>query len=182
MTRSARSGFVDVERRIDHMCDEHIRSEMRCALLERLEQHLVKNGCDESARPTAAALVDHFDRRDHCDAEERELFPAVIRAASRRRKPRVAELVRSLATEHRELDDAWRVLRAQLVEVQRGARDRLDPALVARFGNLALAHMGREARELYPQAIETLGPDGPLARRLAASREAEEEQSDPVAA
>lgn len=167
MSRSAAVGSGESAYRIERMQADHLRSEMRCALLERLEQHLLANGSDESTRLTASALVDHFDRTDHREAEERYLFPAMLRTATRRRKPRMAELVRSLATEHRELDAAWRALRLELLEVQRGTRDRLDGALVARFGNLALTHMSRESSELYSRALEIAG-------KLPAARSPEE--------
>lgn len=138
--------------------EAHRRSEMRCGLLERLEEHLLQHGCDSRARATAASLIEHFDSAgaQHELDEEKDVLPALKSAVSRRQKKRVSELIADISRTHAELAVAWRPLRTQLSDIARGVRARLDADVVGRFTTLSLAHIAREDAEVLPEAAEVL--------------------------
>lgn len=138
----------DLSERLRAMQARHRRAEMRCGLLERIAEQAQARGSGEPAEVTARALIEHFDAflaEEHAD---RALLAALARAASRRRKPRTAELVDALIAAQDEIARLWEPARAQLVELTRGAHERIDAAACARFVDRALAHVTRDEREL----------------------------------
>lgn len=143
------------------LSQSHRRTEMRCGLLERLEEHLLAHDCDDRGRVAATTLLEHFDvgARLHTADEEIDVLPALQRAVSRRQKRRVNGLIADLMRSHAALAAAWQPLRMQLGEVARGVRARLDQELVARFATLVLAHIAREENEVLPAAAKSLGRD-----------------------
>lgn len=149
--------------------ETHRRTEMRCGLLERLEEHLAEHGCDARARACAAALLDHFEAvaRVHEADEEEDLLPALRQAVSRRQKKRVTQLIAEIGAVHAQLDAAWQHVRLELREVERGVRARLDPQVIGGFTTLVLAHIAREEAEVLPEAVDALGRDA--LRRIGAA-------------
>jgi hemerythrin-like domain-containing protein len=142
---------------LEMMQTVHLRTEHRCALLERLTQHLSDNGPDERARLTAETILQYFDdpgKKHQADAEE-SLYPALL-ATGRKDRPRLVVVVRELTGHHRELDKLWTTLREQLLALSERGENKLDGELVARFCSLMALHIEREAREILPRAFESL--------------------------
>lgn len=166
MVRTIDATRNEVMARLDAMRERHRRAEMRCGLLERLEERLLTQPLDDDARVTARSLVAHFDAFMEAEAGDRMLYPLIVRTASRRRKPRTVTLVRSLESGQEELLEAWQAVRGQLVELSAGRRSHLDPSRVAAFAALTLACVAREEGELVPLTaalIDRMWPAVPTA-------------------
>ncbi len=111
------------------------------------------------SRSCAADMLKMFHNSllAHHDDEERDLFPAVIRAAqpgeeAERARAMVAQLVR----EHREIAQQWEELKPTVQAIARGYLPRLDATrlqeLVRRFNE----HVRREEEEFLPFAQKVL--------------------------
>lgn len=153
----------------------HRRIEHRCALMERLAEHLAERGCDADARATAGHIVRFFDEdvARHHEDEELELYDAVAAAAPAADRSRVATLVAELRGEHAELQALWKdALRPQLVAVQQGRTAWFGGPGIARCHALYIAHTTRENDELIPIAEACLAPAAleRLGRGMAARR------------
>jgi len=140
----------------------HRRIEHRCALMERLVEHLAERGCDADARATAAHVVRFFDEdvARHHDDEELEFYDAVVAAAPAADRARIAALVGQLRGEHAVLQRLWAdALRPQLVAVQQGRAAWLGGPEVERCHALYIEHTNRENNELIPLAEACLAPE-----------------------
>jgi hemerythrin-like domain-containing protein len=152
----------------------HGRIEAQLATLERLVEHLAREGCDARAQEAARAVMRYFDTagaNHHCDEEE-DLFPLLRQHAARLGRGAVASAIDALEHEHAHMHDAYDAVRAQLEEVAGGRSARLDIEAVGRLAWLYRQHIERESNEVFGFAREVLSPgerDG-LGRRMAARR------------
>ena len=139
----------------------HFRITRQCRTLRRLLPHLAAHGVDDEARNAAAAVMRYFDTaavHHHAD-EEADLFPALLDAMAGSDAVCIRELTAGLAAEHRELEAAWRRLRAALARLLAGDREALAPAPVEAFIGLYTKHIEREDQELLPIAARLLSDD-----------------------
>jgi hemerythrin-like domain-containing protein len=139
----------------------HLRIEQRCATLRRLAPHVAAKGADPEAREAAARVIRYFDTAaiDHHADEEEDLFPALIESMAGSDAVCLRELTHALTSEHRQLEDRWRVLRADLERIVANDGATLDPAAVEGFVGLYERHIAREESELLPMAARLLGDD-----------------------
>jgi hemerythrin-like domain-containing protein len=154
----------------------HRRLESRCALLDRLAEHVRRHGSDADARATAGHVMRLFDEDCplHHEDEERDLFPLLRAATPASERARVEILLSALVAQHREMRAAYDALRAQLAAVADGRLAALDQALVDRLQALCVAHVAREESELLPFARDRLDAAAMerLRRAMAARRNA----------
>ena len=139
----------------------HGRIEQQCATLRRLQAHLGAHGADDQARAAAAAVMRYFDlaARQHHEDEERDLFPALLESMAGSDPVCLRELTAQLTAEHRELEAAWRRMRAVLERVEAGAAAALSAEDVEAFAAVYARHIEREEQELLPMAARLLGDD-----------------------
>jgi hemerythrin-like domain-containing protein len=140
----------------------HLRLEQRCALMDRLVQHLRESGCDADARATARHIVRFFEDEvmHHHEDEEADFYDAVVEAAPAKGRPALAKLVVELREEHAQLDSIWRdVLRPQLIEIMTGRAATLNEDAVDRCHILYVSHLDREDKVLLPVAEMHLSPE-----------------------
>ena len=149
-----RSMAADFDHPLEMLAACHDRIEDRCDLLQRLVDHIAKNGCDAQASQAAANVLRYFDTagEHHHEDEEQDLFPRLMAADA----ARAAALVESLRRDHAKMRAAWQRLRPALESIARGAPAELDRALVRSFDELYRAHIGREEAELLPLAHSLL--------------------------
>lgn len=116
----------------------HDRVRRMANLLERLREHLLVNGADESARVTSTSIRRYFDEAAprHHEDEEVDLFPLLRKLlpakAPRKTKAVVAALDR-LESEHVELGRLWQTVRALLEAIESGRNVALEAELVQKF-------------------------------------------------
>lgn len=139
----------------------HGRIEQQCATLRRLQGHLPAHGADDQARAAAAAVMRYFDlaARQHHEDEERDLFPALLESMAGSDPVCLRELTASLTVEHRQLEAAWRRVRAELERVAAGDAAALSAEDVEAFAALYARHIEREEQELLPMAARLLCDD-----------------------
>ena len=132
----------------------HLRIEQQCATLQRLAAHLPAHGADADARSAALGVMRYFDTaaRDHHADEEADLFPALLESMAGSDAVCLRELTAGLASEHRELEERWRVLRLTLEQVAAGEPALLAPQDVQAFVERYEQHLAREDDELLPMA------------------------------
>jgi pyridoxamine 5'-phosphate oxidase len=132
-------------------CHERIRSE--CEALRALGERVRGGNCDDEARRAAASTIRYFDtaaRVHHMDEEE-DLLPRMMAAATISRGSSLTRLVADIANDHREMDRAWKELRAQLQDLTAG-ETRLDPLCVDRLIKLYHGHIVVEEANVFPLA------------------------------
>lgn len=115
----------------------------------------------QQARELAARTLELFNGevlRHHQD-EERELFPAVLRAVPEADKSAVASTIQRLLAEHRAIERIWRGLEPVLKEVARGRPEPLDAGAVALLVRLYEQHASFEEQHFLPLAQQVLGRD-----------------------
>lgn len=156
-----RAPAVGTEVPLEMLAACHLRVEQQCATLQRLSRHIEAHGCDAEARNAAQSVMRYFDTaaRHHHDDEEIDLFPALIESMAGSDAVCLRDLTEALTRDHRELEHAWRALRAVLERVAAGAPMRLADAEVDAFVNRYAAHIAREEAELLPMARRLLGDD-----------------------
>ena len=151
----------------------HERIEAQLGTLERLAQHLAKNGCDAEARSAAQAVLRYFDTAGmlHHQDEDQDLFPLLRARAASLGRPGIAAAAGELEREHETIESQWRRLRERLLAISAGEA-RLDGEEVTRFAWLQRRHMDRENSTLLPFAREALhiGERAALGRRMAERR------------
>jgi iron-sulfur cluster repair protein YtfE (RIC family) len=97
----------------------------------------------------------------HHDEEERELFPAVLRAAEPGAElDAVRGMVTQLVREHRDMDARWSELRPQVEAVARGEVPALPAALIEDMVQHFFAHAHFEEEHFLPLAQTVLGRHG----------------------
>jgi hemerythrin-like domain-containing protein len=140
----------------------HERVERMLDLIQRLQQHLQKTGCDDSARQAARDVMRYFDLAAprHHEDEERHVFPPLMAGSD----PAVKALVLRLIQDHRQMELAWTDARTVLQTVA----DHGDvpwPGLTVwhqvklnDFARLYRQHLDDEEQVAYPAARGLLGP------------------------
>lgn len=120
----------------------HERVERMLKLLERLDAYLSDNEADTTAQQAATDVMRYFDLAapHHHEDEERHVLPR-LRALGHE------ALADRLAAEHRRMNEAWAVLRGQLVALQLGQKPSTErwPDFVA----LYRAHIVLEEGEAF---------------------------------
>lgn len=136
----------------------HGRVQQQCETLQRLVAHLKAHGADRPAQEAARAVTRYFDTaaRHHHDDEETDLFPALLESLAGADAVCVRELIASLCSDHRALEQRWAALRPQLMQVGDGAESTLAGADVPGFVQAYALHIAREEAELLPLAARLL--------------------------
>jgi hemerythrin-like domain-containing protein len=151
-----RTAAADFDHPLEMLGVCHDRIEERCALLQRLCQHIRESGVDAQARQAAENVMRYFDtagENHHLDEEE-DLFPRLIEAD---REACEALIVR-LRQEHGRMRERWIALRAQLAQIAAGeSTAALEEDEVERFTTLYRGHIDLEERQLLPAAQRLLG-------------------------
>lgn len=94
----------------------------------------------------------------HHAEEERELFPAVLRAAEPGDElEEVRTMVEQLVREHRDMDARWAALQPALEAVARGETPAVDAALIEDMVQHFFAHAHFEEEHFLPVAQKILG-------------------------
>jgi pyridoxamine 5'-phosphate oxidase len=153
----------------------HRRIEGALASLGQLDVQVEADGAEGEASRTAAVLVDLFTTRmaiHHAD-EEHDLIPMLLhRIARAEERDYFREIRLRLESDHRELREAWRKLRAPLEAIAQGTPRRLPADTVAYFRALHGLHIGTEEAALHRLARHRLlaADRAQLAGRMAARR------------
>lgn len=136
----------------------HLRIQQRCALLDRIIEHLQKHGADSQAQAACKQVSHYFDTagKHHHEDEEEDLFPAMLAACGARRRNKIQTLIDDLNADHVVMAQAWADLRPALKAVEENAAQNLDRELVDRFQSAYLAHIEREEAEAFDAAEEFL--------------------------
>jgi hemerythrin-like domain-containing protein len=136
----------------------HGRVQAQCDTLRRLLPHLAANSADRAAQEAATAVMRYFDTaavHHHAD-EETDLFPALLESMAGSDAVCLREMTQALASEHRELERRWRLVRQGLQDVLTGNAAALAAATVQDFIGLYASHIEREEKELLPMAQRLL--------------------------
>lgn len=135
-----------------HACHDRIMDQ--CATLQKLLQHLPKNGCDTQAQQAAQAVLRYFDTAGqfHHQDEEVDLFP-LLRACN---NTDADALIKRLLDEHQAMDALWLRLRTQLQSIAEGQSATLEKSLVADFSLAYGRHVMLENTQLLPLSAKLL--------------------------
>jgi hemerythrin-like domain-containing protein len=135
-----------------HACHDRIMDQ--CATLQKLLQHLPKNGCDTQAQQAAQGVLRYFDTAGqfHHQDEEVDLFP-LLRATE---NADAAELIKRLLDDHQKMDAQWLTLRVQLQAIAEGKSTTLERSLIADFSLAYGRHIMLENNQLLPLAAQLL--------------------------
>jgi hemerythrin-like domain-containing protein len=134
----------------------HERVERMLALIRRLQEHLQKTGCDDSARQAARDVMRYFDLAAprHHEDEERHVFPPLMAGPN----AAVKALVLRLIQDHRQMELAWTDARSVLQTVADHG-DAPWPGLTVwhqvklnDFARLHRQHVDDEGNVVYPAA------------------------------
>jgi hemerythrin-like domain-containing protein len=151
--RTPAAGF-DQPLEMWHACHERVARMNN--LMERLVQHIQRNGVDKYAGVTAASVRRYFDEAAprHHEDEEIDLFPRLMARLDAQPSglaaDRVGAAIQALLADHREMDQLWAVLRAQLLKVEAGADPHFDHAQVTLFITRYRAHIEIEEGQIAP--------------------------------
>lgn len=155
----------------------HIRIQQRCALLDRIIEHLRKYGADEQARAACRQVLHYFETSaiHHHEDEEEDLFPAMLAACKGQRRKKIAQVIEELNADHVLMARAWTELRPHLLAVEKGERATLDPIAVVCFQGAYLRHIDKEEAEAFDAAEKILDAAEleRIGRSMAARRGAE---------
>lgn len=136
----------------------HMRIEQRCALLDRILEHLAKVGPDVQVQHACTQVLHYFDtsgQQHHADEEE-DLFPLLLEAVPTGQRERILQVVDELNSDHERMAEAYAALRTNLLALREGTTEQLDPEVVARFQQLYRDHIEREEREAFAVAATCL--------------------------
>jgi hemerythrin-like domain-containing protein len=143
----------------------HERVQRSLDLLQRLQQHLARNGADAQARDAARDVMRYFDIAAplHHEDEERHVFPALLAADGARH----GALVAQLQADHQRMAQAWPAARAALQAVADGAWTADGAEAAARawqvFTDLYGPHIEAEEAIAYPAVQALLDADATAA-------------------
>lgn len=137
----------------------HMRIRQRCTLLDRIIEHIGKEGADEQVRQACRQVLTYFSTsgKQHHQDEERDLFPALLQACEADKREELRIVVDSLEADHAVMAQAWDALEPALQVLERGAAQTLDAKLVERFQKLYLPHIDREEIVAFDVAAQCLG-------------------------
>ena len=162
-----------------HACHERVHD--RCALLQRLWQHMATHGADTQAQEAAANIVRYFDTAapHHHEDEERHVFPLLLASGD----AALVQCVRTLQQQHEEMARNWQALRPVLLAVQQGQTPDLAAhrALIDRFVALYDAHIALEEDLAFPAGQAAMPPQmqAQMGDEMAARRGATRPASEP---
>ncbi len=148
---------VDTEHPLNHFSHCHVGI---VAQLDRLGNLPALLAPAALARKTAEGALGFFRRAvfEHHAAEEKELFPAVLRSAEPGVEHlRVEDMVNTLTQQHRALERVWERLEPQLQRVAKGQDANLDTDLLEGLVRDYQAHAQYEEREFLPLCETILG-------------------------
>jgi len=123
----------------------HDRVRRMTSLLERLREHQLDKGADESARVTATSIRRYFDEAAprHHEDEEVDLFPLLRRllpSKAPRKAKEVTATLDQLERDHLEMGRLWQALRETLEAIEAGKNVPLPPELVRDFADRYRKH------------------------------------------
>ena len=150
------------DRPLELIRQTHRRLEQRCALMDRLVDHLQQKGCDADAKASAGHIVRFFEEEmaQHHEDEERGLYTAVVEVTPSKSRAGIAKLVGELRSEHEQLQAIWRdVLRPQLTAIMQGRAELLNREAVDRCHMLYVRHVRREEEVVLPTAEKRFSPE-----------------------
>ncbi len=141
----------------------HERVERMLALLARLQQHLIAEGRDESARQAARDVMRYFDIAAplHHEDEELHVFPPLMTGPD----DGLRTLVQRLIQDHRDMEMAWPAARSALQTIAEGLAADWAPlspdqaGALNRFAALYGRHLKDEDHLAYPAARVALAAD-----------------------
>lgn len=137
-----------------HAC--HDRVHERCALLQKLWQHMVTHGADPQAQGAAANILRYFDvaAPHHHEDEERHVFPVLLASGD----AKLEQCARTLLQQHQDMAAAWQQLRPLLQAVQQGQTPDLaaHAGLIKHFVALYEAHIALEEEVAFPAGFAAM--------------------------
>jgi hypothetical protein len=136
----------------------HERLEAQLEALRGLCAHLPTHGCDEQAQQAATNAVHYFDaavRLKHED-EKRDLLPSLMAAALGENTKRVELLMQQVERQHRDMEQAWMLLKGSLTTISHGEPASVSETEVGHFVVSCRAHITLEKKELIPLAMVLL--------------------------
>jgi hemerythrin-like domain-containing protein len=136
----------------------HLRIQQRCALLDRIIEHLGKHGADEQARTACRQILHYFSTsgKQHHEDEECDLFPAMLAASSGPKRKKIQQVIDGLEADHVVMAQAWADLEPALKAIEAGTAQTLDSNLSDRFQTAYIAHIEREEVEAFDVAAKIL--------------------------
>lgn len=134
----------------------HKRMLSHCELLDKLANHLDKNGVDDDARSAAKKVVRYFSTAavHHHEDEEQDLFPKVVRSSIK-----LATVIHELKQDHVKLTAAWKDLEPMLRQPQHIGDTEQFMALAQQFGDAYRRHIATEERDLLDVAQHMLSTE-----------------------
>lgn len=131
----------------------HQRMLAQCETLEKLPAHIAANGVDAEARSAVNRIVTYFSTSaaHHHQDEEQDLFPLLNRQSLK-----LADLVHRLRQDHKNLDQLWQTLLADLKKPGALAENPDFGAHINAFCTAYRAHIDIENRQLLDMARHIL--------------------------
>lgn len=157
-------------------CHDKIRKQIKT--LDRLIEHLPKNGATLEAQQAATAVLHYFNSAapfHHAD-EEQNLMPMLHSVASGADAAMLAQLQPQILAEHKKMDALWHRLAVQLEGVASGKSNNLSPEVVQSFAALYNSHMQTEEGSLAPMALRLF--DAAKMQQLGAAMQARRNQPE----
>jgi len=156
VTRSLREKTTTLEL-FEALDDAHRRTAQHLKALRSLVDRLDTADVDDAARSSALEIVNFFEgtARQHHQAEERDVFPPLLRSDD----PDLVEKVERLKQDHGWLEEDWLELSPQLDALAHGHASYEPESLrqgVEVFTALYLEHMALEETLIYPEARRRL--------------------------
>ena len=138
----------------------HERVQRSLALLQRLVDHVDRNGHDADSRSAARDVLRYFDIAAplHHEDEELHVFPPLLERGG----ADTVAAVRQLQQDHEAMSANWQAARALLQALAEGSQDSFsapDEALLARFAGVYAEHIRLEEDLVYPAARALLAPE-----------------------
>ncbi len=133
-------------------CHDKIRKQL--ATLQSLLAHLPAHGADVAAQQAARAVQKYFDSAaplHHAD-EEQDLLPMLESTATGDDLELIRTLKPQILAQHRQMDQDWHILDAQLGHIAAGSGAELSADGVERFVQAYTAHMAMEEANVAPMA------------------------------
>lgn len=121
------------------------------------------------ARERASATVEVFEHMivNHHEEEERELFPAVCKAATvGPERDQVVTMTQRLAADHRQIEAHWKAIRPGLERIAAGDTEALDLEAVLRLVTGYQTHAHFEETRFLPLASRILQRHDPELAQL----------------